>query len=139
VLTSPSQRATETCALAGFGATAVTTTDVGEWDYGAYEGRTTANIRSEAPGWSLWRDGVPDGETIASVAARADRVLARLEAAEGDALVFSHGHFLRVLAVRWLDLDAPAGRFLMLSPGSVSVLSWEREQRTLAHWNVAAD
>jgi len=135
VLTSPLQRAAETCRLAGFGDVAERCHDVVEWDYGAYEGRTTAEIRAEVPGWSLWWHGVPDGETATQVAARADRVLDRLQGAAGDALVFSHGHFLRVLAARWLGLGPNDGRLFGLVPASISTLGWEREQRVIAHWN----
>jgi len=137
VLTSPLQRAAETCRLAGFGDVAERCQDVVEWDYGAYEGRTTTEIRAEVPGWSLWWHGVPDGETAAQVAARADRVLDRLQRAAGDALVFSHGHFLRVLAARWLGLGPDDGRLFALGPASISTLGWEREQRVIARWNDA--
>jgi broad specificity phosphatase PhoE len=139
VLTSPMSRATDTCALAGFAAKATSDADLMEWDYGDYEGRTTADIQSEIPDWSLWRDGVPGGETKAEVTRRADRVLDRLRATAADALVFSHGHFLRVLATRWLGLDAADGRLFLLRPASISVLGWEREQEVLALWNDAAD
>jgi probable phosphoglycerate mutase len=138
VLTSPRQRAIQTCHLAGFGGEAKTCEDLVEWDYGAYEGRTTAQIRTDVPGWSLWRDGVPDGETAAEVAARADRVLESCRQANGDVLVFSHGHFLRVLAARWLGLDASEGRLFALSPASVSVLGREREQPVVVRWNDVA-
>jgi probable phosphoglycerate mutase len=134
VLTSPLQRAAHTSALAGF-TRAEPSEDVVEWDYGAYEGRTTEEIRAERPGWSLWRDGVPGGETAAQVAERADRVVQRLRRAEGDALVFSHGHFLRVLAARWLGLDPNDGRFFTLRPAGTSILGWEREQPVLVRWN----
>jgi probable phosphoglycerate mutase len=135
VLTSPLQRAVETCRLAGFGEAAELCDDCREWDYGEYEGRTTAEIRTEVPSWSLWRDGVPGGETAAQVAARADRVIERLRGAAGDALVFSHGHFLRVLTARWLGLGPEEGRLFALSPASVSVLGWEREEAVLSRWN----
>jgi probable phosphoglycerate mutase len=135
VLTSPLQRARETCRLAGFGDVAELCDDCREWDYGEYEGRTTAEIRAEAPGWSLWRDNVPGGETAAEVAARADRVIERLRRADGDSLVFSHGHFLRVLAARWLGLGPEEGRLFALGPASLSVLGWEREQAVLSLWN----
>jgi probable phosphoglycerate mutase len=135
VLTSPRVRARETCRLAGFGAVAEVSDDLVEWDYGAYEGRTTAEIRADAPGWSLWRDGVPDGETAEQVGRRADRVVARLLQVDGNALVFSHAHLLRVLAARWLDLAPDAGRLFALAPASVSVLGWEREQPVLRGWN----
>lgn len=138
VLTSPSRRAAATASLAGFGDVAETDDAAVEWDYGAYEGRTTADLRVDVPAWSLWSDGVPGGETAAQVAARADRVLARLRAADGDALLFSHGHFLRVMAARWLGLGPEAGRFFALGPASVSVLGWEREQPVLVCWNDVA-
>src|SRR5262249_18304448 len=105
--------------------------------YGEYEGRTTADIQLEAPGWSLWHDSAPGGEDSSSVGARADRVLQRLQGAATDALVFSHGHFLRVLAARWLGLDAPAGRLLAPAPASISAPGWEREQPVLSSWNLA--
>lgn len=135
ILASPLQRAAETCRLAGFGEVAQLCDDCREWDYGEYEGRTTAAIRTEVPGWSLWRDGVPGGETAAQVAARADRVIGRLRSAGGDALVFSHGHFLRVVAARWLGLGPEEGRLFALGPASISVLGWEREQAVLTRWN----
>ncbi len=135
VWTSPLTRARETCALAGFGDVTEVVDDAVEWDYGAYEGLTTAEIRTTEPGWSLWRDGVAGGETAEEVVARADRVIGRALGARGDTLLFSHGHFLRVLAARWLELDASAGRFFRLSPASISCLGWEREQRVLNSWN----
>jgi broad specificity phosphatase PhoE len=135
VLTSPRARARQTCELAGFGDVAEVLDDLAEWDYGDYEGLTTAEIRAERPGWTLWDDGAPDGETAALVAARVDRVLARVRAAEGDVLVFSHGHLLRVLAARWLGLEAAAGRYFVLDPASFSVLGWEREQPVIAGLN----
>jgi probable phosphoglycerate mutase len=134
VLSSPRERALETCRLAGITEPEVSD-DLQEWDYGDYEGRTTADIRQAVPGWSLWRDGVPGGETAAQITARADRVVTLARASAGPVLVFSHGHFLRVLAARWLDLDAGAGRLLALEPASVSVLGWEREQPVIARWN----
>ena len=136
VLSSPRQRAVDTARLAGFGDELVLDEDLVEWDYGDYEGRTTADIRAEAPGWTLWADGVPNGETVAEVAWRADRVLARAADAGADVLLFSHGHLLRVLAARWLGLDPRDGRLLALAAGSVSELGWEREQAVLASWNV---
>src|SRR5437588_4111641 len=112
VLTSPLQRAKRTCELAGFGAAARTDPDLVEWNYGDYEGRKTADIRQERPDWYLFRDGCPGGESPADVGARADRVVARLRAMEGDVLLFSSGHFLRVLAARWCGLDVSFGRYL---------------------------
>jgi probable phosphoglycerate mutase len=135
VLTSPMQRARETCRLAGFDGSAVVSDDVTEWDYGDYEGRTTADIRKERPDWSLFRDGVPGGETAAQVGARADRVIARARAVDGDTIVFSHGHFLRVLAARWLELAPTDGARFALEPASISVLGWERETPVLDRWN----
>jgi broad specificity phosphatase PhoE len=106
-----------------------------EWDYGAYEGRTTIDIRRERPGWTLWRDGVPDGETAAQVGERVDRVIAELRAAAGDALVFADGHVLRVLAARWLGLEPGAGRLFALDPATISVLAYERETPVIRMWN----
>jgi probable phosphoglycerate mutase len=134
VLVSPLARARETSALAGFG-DAVVCDDLREWNYGAYEGRTTAEIRDERPGWSLWRDGVPEGETLAQVAVRADRVVALVRALPGDVLVFAHAHILRVVAARWLGLPAGDGSRWVLGPASVSVLGWERETPVIEHWN----
>jgi probable phosphoglycerate mutase len=135
VLTSPRRRATETAAIAGFAGGVEVDPDLVEWAYGSYEGRTTVEIRAERPGWTLWRDGVPSGESLAAVAARADRVLARVEAVDGDVLCFSHGHLLRVLAARWLGFSGDAGRLLALGPSSISVLGHEREQRVITSWN----
>jgi broad specificity phosphatase PhoE len=135
VLTSPRQRAAETCRLAGFGGAAEVSDDLAEWYYGAYEGRTTAEIRADDPGWSLWRDGAPGGEGPSEVGGRADRVLEGVAREDQDVLVFGHGHLLRVLAARWLGLQPGAGCLFLLAPASVSVLGWEREQRVLRHWN----
>jgi probable phosphoglycerate mutase len=135
VLTSPLARARDTAALAGF-PDAVVDDDLCEWDYGDYEGRTTAQIRESGdPDWFLWDDGVPNGETIAQVAARADRVIARVREVDGDSLVFSHGHFLRILGSRWLELEPGFGRHLVLSPATLSVLGWERGVPALEAWN----
>jgi len=140
VMTSPLRRAAETCALAGFG-DATVVEDLREWDYGDYEGRTTEEIRSERPGWTIWRDGVPGGETLAEVAARADRVLARARAlGEGsdepvDVLAFAHAHILRVVAARWLGMDPDFGARLVLGPAAPSVLGAERETPVLVRWN----
>jgi broad specificity phosphatase PhoE len=135
VLTSPLARAAETCRLAGFGETAVPREELMEWDYGAYEGRTTVEIRKERSGWSLWRDGVPEGETAAEVATRVDRVIADVRPAEGDVLVFAHGHVLRVFAARWLGLEPDAGRLFALDPATISVLGYERETSVIRVWN----
>jgi probable phosphoglycerate mutase len=135
VLTSPLQRARATCELAGFGAVAEVDEDLREWDYGEYEGRSTAAIRVERPGWSLWTDGVPGGEDITAVGRRADRVIARLRAANGDALVFAHGHVLRVLAARWVGLPPTDGMRLALEPARLSTLGYEREVAVISEWN----
>ena len=135
VLTSPLSRATETCRLAGLGDAAVLRDELAEWDYGDYEGRKTVDIRKERPGWSLWRDGVPNGETAAEVSARVDRVVADLRALDGDAVVFAHGHLLRVLAARWLGLEPDAGRLFALDPATMSVLGYERETAVIRAWN----
>ena len=120
VLTSPLRRAAETCSLAGF--EGEIEPDLMEWDYGDYEGLTTAEIRQRQPGWSLWEDGVPGGESVSDVGRRADRVLERVRAGDGDALCVAHGHLLRVLAARWLGLPPVAGRLFLLRPGGISVL-----------------
>jgi probable phosphoglycerate mutase len=137
VLTSPLSRARDTCALAHLGATAATDPDLEEWDYGEYEGITTPQIRASRPGWDLWTDGCPGGEAPADVARRVDRVLARLAAADldGPALLFAHGHVLRVLAARWLGLEASAGALLALDPATVSRLGWEHERPVVTVWN----
>ena len=134
-LKSPLSRAAETARLAGYGEVAQPRDELREWDYGAYEGRTTAEIREERPGWTLWRDGVPGGETLADLAARLDRVLDELEQTQGAALVFAHGHSLRVLAACWLGLEPDAGRLLALDPATISVLGHERETQVLHRWN----
>jgi broad specificity phosphatase PhoE len=135
VLTSPRHRARETCELAGLGDRAEVTDDLAEWDYGEYEGRTTAEIRDEVPGWTIFTHGAPGGETFEHVAARADRVLARAEAAGGVVAMFSHGHFLRVLGARWIELPASGGALLGLDTATLSFLGCEREQRVLRMWN----
>jgi broad specificity phosphatase PhoE len=135
VLTSPLARAAETAALAGFGDRAEPRDELREWDYGAYEGRKTVDIRKERPGWTLWRDGVPEGESAAEVAARVDRVIGELLEGEGDVLVFGHGHLLRVLAARWVELGPEAGALLALDPATISVLGHERETPVIRVWN----
>jgi len=135
VLSSPLSRAFETARLAGFGDRVETTDDLVEWDYGADEGRTTPEIRRERPGWTVWRDGPTGGETAEQVAARVDRVIARVRAGSGDALAFAHGHVLRVLAVRWIDEPPAKGRLLALSTATLSILGWEREQAVVERWN----
>ncbi len=136
VLTSPLIRAAETCRLAGLGERAEVTDDLMEWDYGAAEGRTTDDLRVDAPGWTLWTDGVAAGETAADVGRRADRVIERARSAGGDAVCFAHGHVLRVLAARWIGLPPAAGRLWTLGAGSLSVLGWEREVPVIDRWNL---
>lgn len=135
VFTSPLSRAFETCRLAGFESRAETRAELVEWDYGAYEGKRTSDIRKGHPRWTLWADGVPQGETAADVAARVDELLAELRAADGDALLFGHGHVLRVLAARWLGLSPDAGRLFALDPATLSVLGYERETSVVLGWN----
>lgn len=135
VLTSPLQRAADTCRLAGFGDQAQERDDLVEWDYGAYEGRTTEEIRKERPGWLVWDDELPGGETLAQVGVRADRVIGEVRAAEGDALLFAHGHVLRILAARWLGLEPRAGRLFALDPATLSTLGYEHETAVLRVWN----
>jgi len=126
VFTSPLQRAVRTCELAGFGGAAELDPDLVEWNYGRYEGRRTAEILAERPGWLLFRDGCPDGETPAEVAARADRVVGRVRAVEGNVLLFSSGHFIRVLATRWIGLEPSVNsRSFKLSTASLSALGYE--------------
>jgi broad specificity phosphatase PhoE len=137
VWTSPLSRALETCRLAGFGDVAVPSEELAEWDYGEYEGRTTLEIRRERPDWTLWRDGVPGGETVDEVEARVDRALAEVASVDGDALVFAHGHVLRVLAARWLGLEPAEGRLFALDPATLSVLGYERETQVIRLWNQA--
>ena len=137
VLTSPMTRARETCRLAGYDAQATVDPNLREWDYGDYEGRTTADIRKERPGWSLWRDGVRNGETIEQVAARADAVLARIAAVEGDVALFAHGHLLRILTARWLEMDPAAAARFALGTASLSTLGYERETRVITRWNLS--
>ena len=135
VLTSPLQRARETCRLAGYGAGAQVRDDLREWDYGEYEGITTAEVRREHPDWTVWDGPIPAGESIEQVAARADRVVAEAQQAAGDLLVFSHGHLLRVLTARWLGLEPDAGRLFALDPATISVLGYEHERRVMREWN----
>lgn len=135
VWTSPLSRAAETCRLAGLSEGADAFDDLMEWDYGAYEGRRTDEIRREVPGWSIWRDGAPGGESAAEVAARADRVIARAVHAAGEVVLFAHGHFLRVLAARWLCLPPEDGRLFALAPATISIVGHEREQPVVVRWN----
>jgi broad specificity phosphatase PhoE len=138
VLTSPLARARDTAALAGF-ADAIVDDDLREWDYGDYEGRTTLDIRKERPGWFLWDDGVPNGESIEQVAARAERVIARVRSVDGDVLVFAHGHITRVIAARWLEQPPGFGRNLILFPATLSILAHEREAPAIETWNATTE
>jgi broad specificity phosphatase PhoE len=137
VLTSPLQRAARTCELAGFGTAAEIDRDLVEWNYGEYEGRRTVEIRSERPDWQLFRDGCPGGESPDQVGARADRVVSRVRAVEGEVLLFSSGHFLRVFSARWLGLDPGAGRYFLLSTASLSALGYDGSlcQPVIRLWN----
>lgn len=135
VLTSPLARARETCRLAGYAGVAEVSDDLLEWDYGIYEGRTTRSIRAEQPGWSIWTTSVAGGESVEHVGERAARVIARVEAVEGDVALFSHAHFLRILTACWLGLPAAHGRGLALGTASISVLGYERETRVIETWN----
>lgn len=137
VLTSPLERARETCALAGYGDAAQPDPNLLEWDYGEYEGRTTAQIRAAAPHWSLWNDGVPGGEKIEQVGARADAVIQRALQAGGDVALFAHGHILRILTARWLGQPPRDARLYALGTASLSRLGYEHEYRVITHWNVA--
>ena len=141
VLSSPLRRAVDTCRLAGFGEEAQLDEDLMEWDYGLYEGRTTSEIRLERSGWELFRDGCPGGEVASEVARRATRVIARLRAnhtlshPERPALLFSHGHLLRVLAAVWVGVEPEVGRALPFETGAISVLGWSHEDPAILRWN----
>jgi probable phosphoglycerate mutase len=137
VLTSPLQRARRTCELAGFATAAQIDPDLVEWNYGEYDGLTTEEILKRRPGWQLFRDGCPGGESVAEVGARADRVIARLRVVDGDALLFSSGHFSRVFAARWLGLDPSYGRLFQLSTTTLSILGYEHDKTepVIRLWN----
>ena len=138
VFTSPLQRASRTCALAGFGNVAEVNSDLVEWDYGRFEGKSTADIQQDRPDWELFRDGCPGGESPLDVAQRADRFISRVLAADGDVLAFSSGHIIRMIAARWLGLPPGAGRFFFCRPASVGVLDFEHENRNepiIGLWN----
>jgi broad specificity phosphatase PhoE len=135
VLTSPLRRALETCRLAGLSGTCEIVEDLREWDYGEFEGRTTSDIRAEIPGWSIWTHPVLEGESADDVAERADRVIERLRNDDRDAVVFAHGHLLRILAARWCGLTPDHGRFLALDTATLSVLAYERETPVVQVWN----
>jgi probable phosphoglycerate mutase len=136
VLCSPLQRARETCRLAGYGDTASMTDDLLEWDYGVYEGRTTQEMRSEQPEWSIWTASVAKGESIEQVGHRAQRVVQRALKTGGDVILFAHAHILRILAACWLGLPPDAGRLFVLRTASISVLGYERETRVITAWNI---
>jgi broad specificity phosphatase PhoE len=137
VLTSPAQRAVRTCALAGFGDVAEIDPNLAEWDYGEYEGRRTAEILKERPDWELFRDGVPGGESLDQVGARADHVVARVRAVHGNVLLLSSAHISRVLAARWLGLPPSGGRYCVLSTASLSILDYEHNitEPVIRLWN----
>jgi probable phosphoglycerate mutase len=135
VLSSPLVRALDTCRLAGYGDQVQLTDDLLEWDYGAYEGRRTADIRKERPGWLLWKDGVPGGETAAQVGARAQAVIERAVAADGDVALFSHGHILRVLGACWLGLAPVGGQLFALGTAALCRLGYEHDYRVIHVWN----
>ncbi len=137
VMTSPLQRARRTCELAGFGATVAVEPDLAEWDYGEYDGLTTAEIRRKNPQWSLFDQGCPGGESVEQVGARADRLIKKLRAKAGRQLLFGHSHFFRVLAARWLGLPPSGGRFFYLSTASLSIQGYEHgiEEPTIRLWN----
>ncbi|MEV4971636.1 histidine phosphatase family protein [Streptomyces scopuliridis] len=138
IRTSPLARAAETCALAGFGDRAEEWDALMEFDYGAYEGMTPAQIKADRPDWFIWRDGVPDGETLEQVSARADEVVSWARSAERDVLVFAHGHILRAIGARWLGEDISFAARIRLDPTSVSVLSWAYEMPAIQVWNDTA-
>jgi len=137
VLSSPLGRAVETASLAGLGSRAELRDDLLEWDYGSYEGITTAAIREQRPDWYLWRDGAPGGETPAEVAVRADRLIEEALGAGGDVALFAHGHVLRAIGARWVEQEIAFGGRLALGTGAVCVLGFEREMRVLWRWNDA--
>lgn len=135
VLTSPLSRASETCELAGMGAGAEERPELTEWDYGDYEGRTRDEVRAERPGWSPWKDGCPGGEDATGVGARMDPVVAELRSATGHVAIFGHGHSLRVLAARWIELPAAAGARIVLDTGAIGVLGHDRDITAIMAWN----
>ena len=135
VFSSPSQRAKETCRLAGFLSHAIVDEELHEWDYGEYEGMTTAEIRKSAPLWTIFSQGAPGGESIGDMGQRVNQVMGRLRSIPGDVLIFSSGHFLRSLAARWLGMPVAFGEHLVLSPASISILGFEKEVPALLAWN----
>jgi len=142
VLVSPMQRARQTCELAGYGPVARVNPNLSEWDYGDYEGRTAAEIRAERPSWDIYRDGCPGGESAEQVSARVDMILAELRPSVGQVAIFSHGQFLRALAVRWIDLPMRQGSHLGLDTGSLSILAFEHnniETTAISLWNAVSN
>ena len=141
VLTSPLKRAKQTCELAGFGAIAEVDDDLVEWNYGAYEGKTSAEIYKQQPEWNLFQDGCPQGESVAEIGGRADRVVERIREFDGNVLLFSSGHFLRVLAARWIGLEAKAGQHFYLGTASLSIICYEHNRRdpVIRLWNEQID
>ena len=137
VLASPLSRAAETARLAGFGDQAMFDDDLREWDYGVYEGRTRVDIAKEEPGWTVWTRPIRGGESLEELGARVDRVIERLLPLEGDVLIFSHGHFLRVLAARWIGAEPRLAGHLELSTATISELGWETDRRSIEVWNAA--
>lgn len=135
ILSSPLQRALETARIAGLGDRVEVTRDLTEWDYGDYEGITTAEIRKTVPGWTVWSHPCPNGETAAEVARRADAVILRTRQVEGNVALFAHGHFLRVLAARWVDLPPQCGRHFLLGTSTLSILGYEHEYAAIKTWN----
>jgi probable phosphoglycerate mutase len=136
VLVSPLSRAQDTCRLAGYAKNAIILSDIAEWDYGDYEGRTPQEIQREIPDWTIWSRGVPRGETLDEIAQRAQRTIERILNTKGDVALFSHGHFLRILASCWLGLPPQTASSLMLDPASVSILAFENGCRILKRWNM---
>jgi broad specificity phosphatase PhoE len=135
VLVSPMQRARETCRLAGYADKAEISNDLKEWDYGLYEGRSTAQIRQDRPNWSLWRDGVLEGESVENVGIRVKRIIDRCREVDGDVAIFAHGHVLRILTAVWLDLPPADGRLFALNTATISVLGYEHEYKVIRRWN----
>jgi probable phosphoglycerate mutase len=138
VFSSPLRRALDTCLIAGLAEEPRLREDLMEWNYGRYEGLTSTQIAAQRPGWSMWRDGCPEGEDAAAVGRRADRVLAEVRSLPGDVCLVAHGHLLRVLGARWLGLQPEAGRHFALAPAGISVLGYEHRQPVFESWNVTA-
>lgn len=136
VFTSPLQRAKTTCEISGYAQNAIVDPDLVEWDYGLYEGLTTAQIQEKEPGWNIFTHGAPKGESPTDVSARADRVLARVRALEGNVLLYSSGHFLRALAARYLDLPVASGKLFLLKPATLSILGYEHDCPVLVAWDM---